>query len=78
MYQSTRTAHTMMTREFTTAGHTDRVTITRSNEGWDVREERDDQVVRTARYTDWHRVERAMWIFEVRNAASKPESRPGL
>ena len=27
--------------------------------GWEVREERDSEVVRTVHYQDWHRVERA-------------------
>ena len=27
--------------------------------GWEVREERDSQVVKRVRYKDWHRVERA-------------------
>ena len=32
--------------------------------GWEVREEIDSQVVRVARYFDWHRVERAQREFE--------------
>jgi hypothetical protein len=32
--------------------------------GWEVREEADSQVVRVARYFDWHRVERAQRAFE--------------
>jgi len=32
--------------------------------GWEVREEVDSQVVRLARYFDWHRVERAQREFE--------------
>jgi hypothetical protein len=54
----------MLTRVFTHAGHTDRFTVTRSQAGWDVREERDNNVVRKASYQDWHRVERAMQVFE--------------
>ena len=50
----------MVTHEFTDSGHTKRVTITRGALGWDVKEERDSQVVRTVTYTDWHRVERAL------------------
>jgi hypothetical protein len=41
------------------------VTITRSDAGWVVREERDDRVVRDINYTDWHRVERAIQMFEL-------------
>ena len=63
----------MLTREFTHAGHTDRFTVTRSQAGWDVREERDDNVVRRVSYQDWHRVERAMHVFEFsRRAQAAP------
>lgn len=55
----------MVTRERNQEGHTLRFTITRGDIGWDVREERDSQVVWTANYTDWHRVERAMAVFEM-------------
>jgi len=57
----------MLTREFVHGGHTKRVTITRSDAGWAVREENDDQVVRAINYTDWHRVERALQMFEFNN-----------
>jgi len=55
----------MLIREYTHAGHTDRFTVTRGSAGWDVREERDDHVVRKVNYQDWHRVERAMHVFEL-------------
>jgi hypothetical protein len=55
----------MLTREFVHAGHTKRVTITHSDAGWDLREERDDRIVRKVNYTDWHRVERALQVFEL-------------
>jgi hypothetical protein len=32
--------------------------------GWEIREERDGEVVRLARYFDWHRVERAREAFK--------------
>ena len=57
----------MLTREFVRDGHIKRVTITRSEAGWVVREERDDRVVRDVNYTDWHRVERALQMFELTN-----------
>jgi hypothetical protein len=37
--------------------------------GWEVREERDDLVLRRARYTDWHRVERARTVFELQSSS---------
>jgi len=55
----------IVTREKTHSGHTHRFTVTRGEVGWDVREERDSRVVRRATYTDWHRVERAIRVFEV-------------
>lgn len=39
--------------------HTRRYSISVTVDGWEVREERDSQVVRQAHYQDWHRVERA-------------------
>jgi len=54
----------LLIREYTHAGHTDRVTITRSQAGWDVRQERDDTIVRSVNYSDWHRVERALQLFD--------------
>ncbi len=55
----------MLTAEYVVAGHTNRFIILRSRAGWDVREERDDQIIKRASYTDWHRVERAMQVFEL-------------
>ena len=39
--------------------HTRRYSIFTTEVGWEVREERDSQLVRQAHYQDWHRVERA-------------------
>jgi hypothetical protein len=54
----------MFSKELHHAGHTKRFSI-RENErdGWDVREEQDNQVLKHVRYTDWHRVERALTVF---------------
>jgi hypothetical protein len=38
---------------------TRRYSIAPTDTGWEVREERDRQVVRREHYRDWHRVERA-------------------
>jgi hypothetical protein len=46
------------------SGHVRRFAITSLPPlGWEVLEEEDSQVVRRARYTDWHRVERARTIM---------------
>lgn len=34
-------------------------------EGWEIRVEEDDEVLRRICYTDWHRVERAMLGFSL-------------
>jgi hypothetical protein len=39
--------------------HTRRYSILTTETGWEVREERDSNVVKTVSYHDWHRVERA-------------------
>ena len=54
----------METRTRTTDGHTDALEVTSNAQGWEVRETRDSAVVRTQRYSDWHRVERAVLVFE--------------
>lgn len=46
----------METRERTSSGHTDTLIITKTAEGWEVRETHDRAVVRTHLYSDWHRV----------------------
>jgi hypothetical protein len=53
-------------RSHTHGGRTSRVVVTRGARGWDLREEVDDQIVKQATYTDWHRVERAMMVFDLR------------
>ena len=39
--------------------NTRRYSISSTDTGWEVREERDSKVVRKVHYQDWHRVERA-------------------
>ena len=54
----------MYARILRKADHTKRFTIHQTDAaGWEVREEQDSRVVRTARYFDWHRVERAKMVF---------------
>jgi hypothetical protein len=52
-----------VTYEHVESGHTKRVTVTRGAVGWELREEHDSQVVRMSRFTDWHRVERAIGVY---------------
>lgn len=56
----------MFTKELTRSGHSRRF-IADNNEagqGWEVRIEQDSEVVQRMRYTDWHRVERALTLIE--------------
>jgi len=54
----------MYAKQFRKADETRRFTITDAGDaGWEVREEQDSQVIRSVRYTDWHRVERARMYF---------------
>jgi hypothetical protein len=56
----------MFAKELRQEGHTRKFTIQeRGGEGWEVREEQDDRVLKRVCYTDWHRVERALGIFNL-------------
>ena len=50
----------MFARELYRAGHTRKFSITDVGNGWEVRDEQDSRVLKAVRYTDWHRVERAL------------------
>lgn len=50
----------MFRRTLTKTHHTRLFTIQKlTDAGWELRIEQDSRTVRTARYSDWHRVERA-------------------
>ncbi len=65
----------MESRERTTSGHTDRLTVTKTAEGWEVRETHDRTVVRTHHYSDWHRVERALQVFDLQAVSAYSTNR---
>jgi len=48
---------------------TRRYSINATADGWEVQEERDSEVVKRVRYSDWHRVERAKRSITVELAA---------
>jgi hypothetical protein len=55
----------MLFKTLTLAGHTRSFVVSPSiPTGWEVRVEHDSEVVRQSRYTDWHRVERAVSAIE--------------
>jgi len=45
--------------------HTLRYSIVTTDEGWELREERDSRLVRQAHFQDWHRVERATRVITI-------------
>ena len=54
----------MYLRTLSNAQQTRRFTIQKIGAaGWEVREEQDSRIVRSATYQDWHRVERAQMAF---------------
>lgn len=56
----------MFRKELRFAGHVKRFLISgMGRDGWEVREEQDERVVKQVRYTDWHRVERALGMFNL-------------
>jgi hypothetical protein len=56
----------MFNKELRFAGHVKRFLISgMGRDGWEVREEQDERVVKQIRYTDWHRVERALGMFNL-------------
>jgi hypothetical protein len=56
----------MFAKKLYRAGHTRKFSISdMGTAGWEVRDEQDDRVLKAVRYTDWHRVERAMNMFNL-------------
>ena len=55
----------MFAKELTQAGHIRKFSITEGNAGWEVRDVHDDRVLKQVCYTDWHRVERALNMFNL-------------
>jgi hypothetical protein len=64
----------MLTHETIADGHRRRVVVTRRAAGWEVRVERDNEVVRTSTYSDWHRVERAVRAADADASTADPHS----
>jgi hypothetical protein len=56
----------MFAKELRQQGHTRKFSIRdRGHGGWEVKDEQDDRVLKHAVYTDWHRVERALNMFNI-------------
>jgi hypothetical protein len=63
----------MTTVESTQIPSGPRLTVVRVSQGWEIREERDNRVVRVTHHTDWHRVERSLQQLE-RGLATDPKA----
>jgi hypothetical protein len=56
----------MFVKQLSQAGHVRTFSITKRGEaGWEVRDTQDERVLRQVYYTDWHRVERSLNIFNI-------------
>jgi len=56
----------MFVKELRQAGHIRKFSIKKRGEkGWEVRDVHDDRVLKQVCYTDWHRVERALNMFNI-------------
>ena len=56
----------MFTKELHQEGHTKKFSVSeRRADGWEIRTEEDDRVLKQAVYSDWHRVERAVSMFNL-------------
>lgn len=55
----------MFVKELYRAGHTRKFSITGVGGRWEVRDEQDDRILKAVRYTDWHRVECALHMFNL-------------
>ena len=53
-------------------GHVRRLIVERNSGHWNVREEEDAMVVRETQHDDWHRVERAIRLFENSSDGNEP------
>jgi len=59
-------------RELVQPDRTVRLSVVSTPNGWEVREECGDTVVRVSRYSDWHRVERSIERAQRREMAVTP------
>jgi hypothetical protein len=58
----------MLFRQYQEGSHVFRLVVFRSDRGWELHEERDQRVIKMTRHSDWHRVERAIQLFERRQS----------
>ncbi len=54
----------MFTSQRTEDNRLIRLTVTRTHDGWEMRQEQDNAVIRVTHLNDWHRVERRIQMFE--------------
>jgi hypothetical protein len=56
----------MVDRQFATRGHVFRLAVEEKANGWEVQERCDSTLVHVEHHDDWHRVERAVWLLEMK------------
>jgi len=60
----------MLFRQYRQGAHLFRLVVFRTGHGWELQEERDYKVIKMTRHSDWHRVERAIRLFELRETSA--------
>jgi hypothetical protein len=61
---ATKSLPVVVTRPRVRGGETARLVVRHVQHGWEVSEERGEQVIRVVRCSDWHRVERSIQLFD--------------
>jgi hypothetical protein len=59
----------MVNRRFVHENRVHQFVVTQDINGWNVREEEDQAILRHVHHADWHRVERDLQLFELRHRA---------
>ena len=67
IYSSSFFVDTLMILRQSEPAPPSRVVVVRIDRGWEVREQRDDTILRVIRHADWHRVERSVQLLERRD-----------
>jgi ADP-ribosylglycohydrolase len=60
-------------RQFFAHGHVVRLAVEVAASGWDIQETFDSAIVHVEHHSDWHRVERALWLLEIKARQSDLE-----
>jgi hypothetical protein len=64
MWRPSGEASMILERELVSDAHVHRFVVSTDETGWQVQEKEDATVIRHTHHTDWHRVERAVQLFD--------------